>query len=172
MTTSPEAVAGTREGSGFLPIAEYAMLSDSSSAALVGRDGSIDWLCLPRFDSPSVFGRILDPDAGHWQIAPAGEYEVERRYLPGTLVLETTFTTPTGSARLTDALAFEEGQREHEPGMNAPHELLRSVQGLEGRVELEMERAPRPEYGLVEPLIRLQEGGVRTFGGPNPIAVR
>ena len=90
MTMTPDTVAGpraTREQSGFLPIAEYAMLSDSSSAALVSRDGSIDWLCLPRFDSPSLFGRILDPDAGHWQIAPAGEYEVERRYVPGTLVL-------------------------------------------------------------------------------------
>src|SRR5204863_10209564 len=101
-----------------------------------------------------------------------GEYEVERRYLPGTLVLETTFTTSTGSARLTDALVFEQGQREHELGMNPPHELLRSVEGIDGSVEFEMELAPRPEYGLVHPLIRLQDGGVRTFGGPNPIAVR
>ena len=175
MTTTPDTVAGpraTREQNGFLPIAEYAMLSDSSSAALVARDGSIDWLCLPRFDSPSLFGRILDPDAGHWQIAPAGEYEVERRYLPGTLVLETTFTTPTGRARLTDALVFEDGQRAHDLGMNPPHELLRSVEGIEGSVEFGMQLAPRPEYGLVQPLIRLEEGGVRTFGGPNPIAVR
>jgi GH15 family glucan-1,4-alpha-glucosidase len=175
MTMTPDTVAGPRASraeSGFLPIAEYAMLSDSSSAALVSRDGSIDWLCLPRFDSASVFGRILDPDAGHWQIGPAGDYEVERRYLPGTLVLETTFTTPTGSARLIDALVFEEGQRAHDLGMNPPHELLRSVEGIEGSVEFEMELAPRPEYGLVQPLIRLQDGGVRTFGGPNPIAVR
>ena len=175
MTTTPDTVAGSRarrEESGFLPIADYAMLSDSSSAALVARDGSIDWLCLPRFDSPSLFGRILDPDAGHWQIVPAGEYEAERRYLPGTLVLETTFTTPSGTARLIDALVFEEGQRAHELGMNPPHELLRSVEGVEGSVEFVMELAPRPEYGLVHPLIRLQEGGVRTFGGPNPIAIR
>src|SRR4051812_27453489 len=175
MTTMPDTVAGpraTREQNGFLPIAEYAMLSDSSSAALIGRDGSIDWLCLPRFDSPSLFGRVLDPDAGHWQIAPAGDYEVERRYLPGTLVVETTFTTSTGSARLTDAHVFEQGQRAHDLGMNPPHELLRSVDGIEGSVEFEMQLAPRPEYGLVHPLIRLQEDGVRTFGGPNPIAVR
>jgi GH15 family glucan-1,4-alpha-glucosidase len=175
MTTSPDTAAGSRakrEDSGFLPIADYAMLSDSSSAALVSRDGSIDWLCLPRFDSPSLFGRILDPDAGHWQIAPTGEYEVERRYLPCTLVLETVFTTSTGKARLTDALVFEEGQRQHELGMRPPHELLRCVEGIEGDVEFAMELAPRPEYGLVHPLIRLQDGGVRTFGGPNPIAVR
>jgi GH15 family glucan-1,4-alpha-glucosidase len=175
MTTTPDTIArprAKREQHGFLPIAEYAMLSDSSSAALVASDGSIDWLCLPRFDSSSLFGRILDPDAGHWQIAPAGEYEVERRYLPGTLVLETTFTTATGSARLTDALVFEEGQRAHDLGMRPPHELLRSIDGVEGSVDFEMELVPRPEYGLVHPLIRLQDGGVRTFGGPNPIAVR
>ena len=89
-----------RDASGSLPIGEYAMLSDCSSAALVGSDGSIDWLCLPRFDSPSLFARVLDPEAGHWSIAPTGEYGTERRYAPGTLVVETTFTTSTrGSAR-------------------------------------------------------------------------
>ena len=172
MTTSPDTVAGPREQVGFLPIADYAMLSDSSSAALVAKDGSIDWLCLPRFDSSALFARLLDPDAGHWQIEPTSAYTVERRYRPHTLVLETTFTTETGKARLVDALVFEEGQRGHELGMNPPHELLRSVEGLEGRVELRMELAPRPEYGLVHPLIRLEERGARTFGGPNPIAIR
>src|SRR5919198_3389973 len=89
-----------RDASGSLPIADYAMLSDCSSAALVGTDGSIDWLCLPRFDSPAIFARLLDPDAGHWSITPAGPFTARRRYLPGSLVLETTFTTANGSVRL------------------------------------------------------------------------
>src|SRR4051795_2197846 len=124
-----------RDASGSLPIAEYAMLSDCSSAALVGTDGSIDWLCLPRFDSPALFSRLLDPDAGHCAITPVGPYEVERRYLPGTLVLETTFSTDFGSVRMLDALAFAPGQRGHDVGLDAPHELLRAVTGVEGEVE-------------------------------------
>ena len=88
-----------------LPIAEYALLSDCHSAALVHRDGSVDWLCFPRFDSPSVFGRLLDASAGHWSIRPTGAAEVTRRYLPETMVLETTFRTATGTAVLVDALA-------------------------------------------------------------------
>ena len=155
-----------------VPVADYGMLADCASAALVTRDGSIDWLCLPRYDSPAIFARLLDPDAGHWSIRPRGEFTVERRYLPGTLVIETTFTTPTGSARLTDALAFAEGQRGHDIGIGAPHELLRRVEGLDGHVAMVMELAPRPEYGLVKPLFRQTEGGGRTFGGPNQVAVR
>jgi GH15 family glucan-1,4-alpha-glucosidase len=160
--------AGVHE---FEPIASYGMLSDCSSAALVSRTGSIDWLCLPRFDSPAVFSRLLDPGAGHWSIRPAGRFEAQRRYLPGTLVLETTFQTATGTLRLTDALAFADGQRGHELGLGAPHELLRSVEVLAGRVEVVMELAPRPEYGLVRPLLRVTEAGARTFGGPNQIAL-
>src|SRR3954463_10821090 len=155
-----------------VPIADYGMLADCASAALVTRGGSIDWLCLPRYDSPAIFARLLDPAAGHWSIRPAGEFTTERRYLPGTLVIETTFTTPAGAVRLTDALAFGEGQRGHDIGLEAPHELLRLVGGVEGRVEMVMELAPRPEYGLVKPLFRQTEGGGRTFGGPNQVAVR
>jgi GH15 family glucan-1,4-alpha-glucosidase len=155
----------------FEPIASYGMLSDCSSAALVSRAGSIDWLCLPRFDSPAVFGRVLDPRAGHWSIRPAQPFEVERRYVPGTLVIETTFTTAGGTVRLSDALAFRDGQRGHDLGLDAPHELLRAVEVLTGKVELVMELAPRPEYGLVRPLLRVTEGGARTFGGPNQIAL-
>jgi GH15 family glucan-1,4-alpha-glucosidase len=153
------------------PIADYGLLADCSSAALVSRDGSIDWLCLPRYDSPAVFARLLDPDAGHWSIRPAGEYEVRRRYLPGTLVIETTFTTATGEVRLSDAFAAAEGQRGHDLGKRAPHEVLRLIEGVAGSVEMVMELAPRPEYGLVRPLFRRTEDGGRTFGGPNQIAV-
>ena len=124
-------------------IEDYALIGDCQSAALVDRTGSIDWLCLPRFDAPAVFARILDPDAGHWSIRPAGEFTSKRRYLDGSLVLETTFTTNTGTVRLRDALVFVEGQRGHDIGHDAPHELVRSVEGVFGTVELVMELAPR-----------------------------
>jgi GH15 family glucan-1,4-alpha-glucosidase len=155
----------------FQPIAEYGLLADCNSAALVDRNGSIDWLCLPRYDSPAVFARILDPAAGHWSIRPTGSYVSERRYLPGTLVIETTFTTDSGVVLLRDAMAFAAGQRGHDLGFDAPHELLRSVECVRGSVELALELAPRPEYGLVSPLFRMTEDGGRTFGGPNRIAV-
>jgi len=155
-----------------LPIADYGLLADGSSAALVSRGGSIDWLCLPRFDSPAVFARLLDPDAGHWSIAPVEPFEAVRRYAPGSLVLETTFTTASGVVRLVDAMAVPDGQRGHDLGLDAPHEVLRLVTGVQGRVELRLELAPRPEYGLVRPLFRQSGDGGRTFGGPNQIAVR
>lgn len=161
-----------RDATGSLPIAAYAMLSDCNSAALVGTDGSIDWFCFPRYDSPALFARLLDRDAGHWSIAPVQPFTVTRRYLPGTLVLETTFTTPGGSVRLLDALDLLKGQRGHEVGLHAPHELLRLVEGVAGVVDLVMELAPRPEYGLVHPLLRATDDGLRTFGGPNAIVMR
>ena len=156
---------------GFRPIGEYGLLADCNSAALVDRDGSIGWLCLPRYDSPAVFAQILDPDGGHWQIHPSRAYRSERRYLPGTLVIETTFATESGTVRLTDAMVFGEGQRHHELGFGAPHLILRLVEGVLGEVELGFELAPRPEYGLVKPLFRETETGGRTFGGPNQVVV-
>src|SRR4029079_7124964 len=151
-----------REQAEFLPIADYGLLADCNSAALVSREGSIDWLCAPRYDSPAVFARILDPGAGHWAIRPSGPLEAERRYVPGTLVMETTFSTATGTVRLRDAMAFADGQRGHDLGYDAPRELRRGVEGVSGEVELVMELAPRPEYGLIMPLIRLEDGGART----------
>ncbi len=164
--------AASSQERGAQPIADYGLLADCNSAALVARDGSIDWLCLPRYDSPSVFGRILDPAAGHWSITPTAAFTSDRRYLPGTLVVETTFTTETGVARITDALVFAEGQRGHDLGFDAPHELLRHVEGVSGSVDLRFELAPRTEYGLVRPLFRMEGDGGRTFGGPNRIRVR
>jgi alpha,alpha-trehalase len=160
-----------RSSSGALPIAGYGILSDCNSAALVGIDGAIDWLCLPRYDSPAVFSRMLDANAGHWTLAPSAPFRSERRYRPGTLVLETVFTTDGGSVRVTDAMAFAEGQRHHAVGVDAPHEILRLVEGIEGSVEMRLELAPRPEYGLVRPLLRGTPEGGRTFGGPNQIAI-
>src|SRR5262245_58999347 len=170
--TSGTAYGAAGEARGSQPVAAYGLLADCNSAALVARDGSIDWLCLPRYDSPSVFGRILDPAAGHWSIRPSGRFTSERRYLPGTLVIETTFTTETGVARVTDAMAFAPGQRHHDLGFDSPHEVLRGVEGISGRVDLMVEVAPRAEYGLVRPLFRKDGDGGRTFGGPNRISVR
>ena len=130
--SEPATTVAERRASGFQPIAAYGLLADCTSAALVDRDGSIDWLCMPHYDSPAVFARILDPNAGHWSIAPVGPSTSERRYLPGTLVIETTFTTATGSVRLIDAMAFAPGQRGHDLGRNAPHEVLRLVEGVSG----------------------------------------
>src|SRR5438552_16345442 len=158
-TASAPAAGLAGEPRGSQPIAEYGLLADCNTAALVARDGSIDWLCLPRYDSPSVFGRILDPDAGHWSIRPAAAVTSKRRYLSGTLVIETTFTTDTGTVKLTDALVFAEGQRGHDLGYDAPHDLLRSVEGVSGEVELVFELAPRTEYGLVRPLFRMERAG-------------
>ena len=170
--TSAPAYGPAGEARGSQPIAAYGLLADCNSAALVARDGSIDWFCLPRYDSGSVFGRILDPAAGHWSIRPTAEFTSERRYLPGSLVVETTFTTATGTAKLTDALVFAAGQRGHDLGFDAPHELVRSVEAVSGEVELMLELAPRTEYGLVRPLFRMEGDGGRTFGGPNRIVVR
>jgi GH15 family glucan-1,4-alpha-glucosidase len=161
LQTESESRAAARA---FKPIADYGLLADCNSSALVGRDGSIDWLCFPRYDSPALFAAILDPAGGHWSIRPTAPFEVERRYLPGTLIVETVFTTDAGSVRLRDALAFAEGQRGHALGYDAPHELLRAVEGIAGEVELIVELAPRPEFGLIKPLIRLEDGGARTFG--------
>ncbi len=145
-----------------LPIADYALLSDCRSSALVSRDGSIDWLCFPRFDSPSVFGRILDDAAGHWSIRPADgtPFESSRRYLDGSLLLETTFTTKDGSVVLTDALVVGLDERGHGIGADAVHAVMRRVVGIAGSVELALEYVPRPEYGLAIPALHPIEGGV------------
>ena len=104
---------------------------------------------MPRFDSSSVFARLLGDDAGHWSIRAAGATEVSRRYLDRTMVLETTFRTPTGVLTVVDALAMGEGNRGHELGNGSPHLLLRRATCTAGEVEIEVEYSPRPEYGLI-----------------------
>lgn len=148
-----------------LAIADYAMLSDCHSCALISRAGSLDWLCFPRFDSPSVFGRLLDSNAGHWSIRPVGESTSSRRYADQTLVLETHFETKTGAGVLQDALAVGLNERGHELGADVPHALLRRITCIQGEICIEMEYAPRPEYGLVYPLLVPTDGGVLGRGG-------
>ena len=148
------------------PIADYAFLSDCTSAALVDRACSIDWWCVPRFDSPSVFGRLLDPAAGHWTLAPVEAFSCSRRYIDDTLVLRTEFRTASGVVAVTDALAFAVGARGHDIGLASPHVLLRQVEGLSGTVQIHTEMAPRVEYGRTEPHLRTVPGGIQARGGP------
>jgi alpha,alpha-trehalase len=146
-------------------IADYALLSDRHSAALVSRTGSIDWLCFPRFDSGAVFARLLGDDAGHWSITAAGAIEASRRYLKGTMVLETTFRGPTGVLEVVDALAMGAGNRRHHLGIGAPHVVLREATCTAGEVVVDVEWAPRPEYGLIHPLVTKRDGGAVAVGG-------
>jgi len=148
-----------------LPIGDYALLSDCRSAALVSRDGSVDWLCFPRFDGPSVFCRLLDPAGGRFAIRPAGEFQASRRYADQTMVLETTFTTPGGTAVLTDALALGPNERGHGLGASSPGMLLRRLACTSGQIEAEVSYAPRPEYGLIHPILVPVPGGLAARGG-------
>ncbi len=152
-------------------IGDYGFLSDCHSAALVGRAGSVDWWCVPRFDSPSVFGRLLGPDAGHWSLCPTAAFEVERQYVPDSLVLRTVFTTAGGEVTVTDALGLEHGARGHEIGLRSPHVLLRRVEGSAGAVEMATEFAPRMEYGLTVPHTVGSPDGVVARGGPVRLAI-
>ena len=154
-----------------LPIGDYALLSDCHSAALVSRTGSIDWLCFPRFDAPSVFGRILDEHAGHWSIKPRGVVDVARRYWPETMIIETTFRAAEGTVRVIDAMAVGRNERGHELGAGAPSTLVRVVEGVAGEVELDLDFAPRPEYGLVSPLLSAADGGVFAAGGADRLSL-
>jgi alpha,alpha-trehalase len=147
-----------------LPIGDYALLSDCRSAALVSRTGSVDWLCFPRFDGPAVFARLLDEDAGHFAVGVPGA-AVTRRYLDQTMALETTFRSATGTAVLVDALAVGRNDRGHELGAGSPGLLLRRIACTGGEVEVELSYAPRPEYGLVHPLLAPVDGGLAARGG-------
>jgi GH15 family glucan-1,4-alpha-glucosidase len=147
------------------PIGEHALLSDRHSAALVDTAGSVEWLGFPRFDSPSVFGRLLDSDAGFWQIAPVGDSHNSRRYVDRTLVLATTFVTDRGTLVLTDALAMGPDNGGHRLGTDVPHLLVRHVECTSGEVDVGVDYRPRPEYGLVVPLLSSIDEGVTARGG-------
>jgi GH15 family glucan-1,4-alpha-glucosidase len=139
------------------PIQDHAIIGDCRAAALVARSGTIDWLSWPRFDSPSIFGALLDDDAGHWTLAPVGPTRSERRYLPGSNVLETRHVTETGVVTVLDLMPVA-SERERRRRLGPDHELLRVVTCEAGEVELETVYAPRPRYGHERP--RLRDAGV------------
>jgi len=146
-------------------IEDYALISDCATAALVGRNGSMDWLPLPRFDSPACFAALLgEAEHGRWLIAPAGPItRVERRYLDGSLILVTTFETQQGAAELVDFIAQRHGFSD----------LVRLVRGLRGRIEMCTEFILRFDYGAVVPWVeRLPEGGISAIGGPERVLLR
>ncbi len=153
------------------PIAEYALLSDCRSAALVSRDGTVDWLCFPRFDSPAVFAGLLDDDGGYWSLRPVGEASIQRRYLDGTMVLETTYRTESGVAVVVDAMAIGRNERGHDLAAESPGVLIRRVTCTEGSVAIALEYAPRPEYGLIHPLLHAIDGGVVARGGADVLVL-
>jgi alpha,alpha-trehalase len=147
------------------PIGDHAFLSDRHSCALVDRSGSVEWLCFPRFDSPSVFGRLLDDDAGHWQVQPDGDWRSTRTYAGRSLALQTTFTTDHGELLLTDALGLGPDNDGHRLGHHAPHVLVRRLACTSGQVDVLVDYRPRPEYGVVVPLLSRLDGGVAARGG-------
>ena len=127
-------------------IGDYATIGDCRAAALVSRLGSVDWLCWPRFDSPSLFGALLDDDGGRWRLAPATACEARRRYVEDTNVLETTFATASGRVVVTDFMPVaSEADKRRE--LMADHEIVRIARCEAGEVELEQEFTPRPGYG-------------------------
>jgi GH15 family glucan-1,4-alpha-glucosidase len=145
-----------------LKIEDYALIGDCQSAALVGRDGSIDWLCWPRFDSPACFAALLGtPEHGRWRIAPRGEFRTSRRYRDGSLILETDFETADGAVTLIDFMPI----RTQNP------DLIRMVIGKRGRVKLEMQYVVRFEYGSAVPWVtRLEDHrGIRAIAGPDKV---
>jgi GH15 family glucan-1,4-alpha-glucosidase len=147
-------------------IADLALLSDCATAALVGRDGAVEWWPGPRFDGPSAFSRMLDPDAGHFSVRPVRTGPARRAYVPGTMVLRTEHPTPGGVLRVTDCLALAPGARGHEIGLRSPDALVRLVEAVGGDVEVAVELAPRTEYGLNVPRLVREAGVIATTGGP------
>jgi GH15 family glucan-1,4-alpha-glucosidase len=147
-----------------LPIEDYAIIGDTHTAALVSREGSIDWLCLPRFDSPACFTALLgDHRHGRWMIGPAGDVlDVQRRYRGDTLVLETEFRTAEGTVRLVDCMP----PRQDDP------DVARVVEGVHGRVRMRMELVIRFDYGSIVPWVRHRDRAIQAVAGPDSVWLR
>jgi GH15 family glucan-1,4-alpha-glucosidase len=146
-----------------LRIEDYGLIGDTQTAALVGRDGSIDWLCLPHFDSGACFAALLgQPGNGRWLIEPFEKVQAaRRRYRPATLILETDLETASGEVRLIDFMTPRHGEPD----------LIRLVEGLRGEVRMQMELVIRFDYGSVVPWVRKMEGHIRAIGGPDAVSL-
>jgi GH15 family glucan-1,4-alpha-glucosidase len=146
-----------------LPLEDYGLIGDTQTAALVGRDGSIDWLCVPRFDSAACFAALLgEPRHGRWLLAPATDVQSARRHYDGdSLVLVQEFDTPTGTVRVTDCM----------PPRAAEPDLVRLVQGVSGHVPMRMELIIRFDYGTIVPWVRNLDGVLRAIGGPDALSL-
>jgi GH15 family glucan-1,4-alpha-glucosidase len=150
-----------------LPIEEYAVVGDTHTVALVGRDGSVDWLCLPRFDSPACFAALLgDPDNGRWLLGPAQPAECTRRYVGDSAVLESTYTTDTGSFRVVDVMPLADQRAD----------LVRRVEGVTGTVRVRHEWVVRFGYGRIRPWVTRQEHDgeevITAVAGPDRATLR
>jgi len=156
----------------YLPIGDYAVIGNCRSAALVGRNGALDWLCLPRFDSPSVFGALLDAGrGGRFQICPSDAYRTERRYIPDTNVLETTFHTPSGVCRLLDLMPLTAPEMDSR-ALRPEHEVLRAIEGVSGSVRLNIVYEPRPDYARQRPRLRTRGRlGLWCAAGPGALTL-
>ena len=143
-------------------IEDYAMIGDLHTAALVSREGSIDWLCLPRFDSPACFAALLgNEEHGRWQIRPQGKAKITRRYRPGTLVLETDFETEDGTVTIVDCMP----PRRENPA------VIRLVKGRRGRVPMRMQLILRFDYGSIVPWVKHHGNGLRAIAGPDRVCL-
>jgi GH15 family glucan-1,4-alpha-glucosidase len=144
-----------------LPIEDYAAIGDGHTAALIGRDGSLDWLCLPQFDSPACFAALVGgPENGHWRIGPEGEWTARRRYLDDTAVLETTYRTDGGELRVTDLMPTGERRAD----------VVRRVEGVRGTVVVHHSWLVRFDYGLIRPWVHRERAGEDGDGAPTLIA--
>ena len=165
---------------GYLSISEYALIGDTHSCALISRHGSVDWACFPRFDSGSVFGRLLDArGGGHFSLNPTSDYEVRRRYVPGTMVLETTFTTPTGEAVLHDFMpVHDHASPAHPYEIFEDQQIARVLRCTSGYVQFEAVCRPRFQYGAITPHAYLladnigyAHGGIDAIAFHSPSAI-
>jgi len=153
-----------------LPIEDYALIGDRGTAALVGRDGSVDWLCLPRFDSPACFAALLgEEDNGRWLLAPADEHEATRSYVGDTALLETTFTTATGAVTILDVMPTNDGRAD----------LVRRLTGVRGTVRMRHEWVVRLDYGKIRPWVSRRrdvgdddEEAIVAIAGPDKLVLR
>src|SRR5580698_8517782 len=147
-----------------LPIEQYALIGDCHTAALVGSDGSIDWLCFPRFDSGACFAALLGgPEHGRWLLAPSDENKsVKRRYRDGSMILETDFNTAQGSVRIIDLMPISDSR----------WDLVRIVEGLQGNVAMDMDLVVRFDYGSIVPWVRRIDGVLLMTAGPDTLELR